>query len=398
MKKIIYVFEDSGYENLLPLVYTMPVWDILCGIKTLFEKTALLYPGAEIRLLCRDYLAETVRETAGLPVNEIDMSAGTALFVNGRAVLNKAVPFAGREETAVSSGALVYARMDAMKLSPDAGTALLKNSLPALFAGLKKKETKIPLINYFWDAVELTPSQIAEDFRTVKRRGPAKYPGAYIIKHASAHIGKGAVIKPGVVIDAGAGPVYIGDGAVIEPNAVIEGPCSIARGCIVRSGAVVKSSSIGAGCRVGGEVSQSVMQGYSNKQHGGYLGSSYVGRWCNIGAGANNSDLKNNYSSVKVIMNDRAVDTGRLHVGVLIADHSRCAIGTNFNCGSVVGLFSNVVGKPPKYVKPFSWGESEVYDLEAAIATARVVMKRRGVELTPAGERLLRQVYAMTRK
>src|SRR5262249_53676820 len=157
-------------------------------------------------------------------------------------------------------------------------------------------------------------------------------------------------------------------------------------------------TSLGPVCRIGGEVAESVVQGFSNKQHEGFLGHSYLSEWVNLGAGTDTSDLKNNYSTVKVWESGRMVDTGELFVGLLAADHVKTAIGTRFNTGTVVGLASQLSGNalPPKFVPPFSWGTDSglaVYRFERALETARAVMLRRDVALADAYAARLRAVF-----
>jgi UDP-N-acetylglucosamine diphosphorylase/glucosamine-1-phosphate N-acetyltransferase len=152
-------------------------------------------------------------------------------------------------------------------------------------------------------------------------------------------------------------------------------------------------------CKIGGEVDASIFQGYSNKQHDGYVGHAYVGSWCNLGALTTNSDLKNNYSTVRVWTPEGETDTGERFVGVFLGDHAKTAIGTVLNTGTVIGFCANVVstGFPPKHVPSFSWGGSQglaPYDLEKAIAVARLVMQRRQVALEPADEVLFRALHA----
>lgn len=184
------------------------------------------------------------------------------------------------------------------------------------------------------------------------------------------------------------------------PNAFVEGPAAIGDRCVVRAGATIyRGVSIGPACKVGGEVAESVLHSFSNKQHGGFLGHSCVGSWVNLGAGTDTSDLKNNYGAVRVEIGGEIIDTGSMFVGATIGDHSKTAIGTTLNTGTVVGVFANVMarGFPPKAIRSFSWGTEDGFvdhDIERAIDTASRVMARRDVELTPAMEALIRRAHA----
>jgi len=160
-------------------------------------------------------------------------------------------------------------------------------------------------------------------------------------------------------------------------------------------------TSVGEMCKVGGEVEGTIIHGYTNKQHDGFLGHSYIGKRVNLGAGTNNSDLKNNYGRVKVFVDGDFVDSGRMFVGLTMGDHSTTGIHTMFNTGSVVGVCCNVFGAgfPPKFIPSFSWGggkEFSEYDLPKGIETARRMMARRQVEMGKSYEKMLRDVYRKT--
>jgi UDP-N-acetylglucosamine diphosphorylase/glucosamine-1-phosphate N-acetyltransferase len=207
-----------------------------------------------------------------------------------------------------------------------------------------------------------------------------------------------------VVIDASNGPVYIDRDAEIHPFSRIEGPCYIGPKCILLGAKCREGNSIGPLCRIGGEVEESIIQGYSNKYHDGFLGHAYVGEWVNLGAMTTNSDLKNDYSAVSVVLDGRTpVSTGSTKVGSLIGDHTRTSIGTLLNTGSYVGAMTLLVatGKPlPKYIPSFTWflegaitkgfGKGKLYE------TARIAMGRRKMEWTAADEAMWDAVFEQT--
>ena len=179
------------------------------------------------------------------------------------------------------------------------------------------------------------------------------------MNRSDVHIGRGSRIQPGTVLDAESGPIFVGRNVKIFPQATIIGPASIGDGSVVKAGAQIHgSTSIGPVCKVGGEIEHSVIHGFSNKQHHGFLGHSYVGAWVNMGAGTTTSDLKSNYGSVRVSLGGEPVETGQQFVGLIFGDHSKTAINSMFNAGTVVGVSSNIFGDgfPPKYVPSFSWG------------------------------------------
>ena len=276
----------------------------------------------------------------------------------------------------------------------------------ASFPGLPRQEVDVMFITYPWDPVHANGEQIVADFALLTGgRGALKgnvYPGAQLLAAENIFIDEGAVVKPGVVLDAEGGPIYIGKKAKIFPNAVIEGPAFIGEGSMIKIGAkIYENTSIGEVCKVGGEVEGSIIHAYSNKQHDGFLGHAYLAMWVNLGADTNNSDLKNNYGSVRVMINGEEVNSGSMFVGLTMGDHSKSGINTMFNTGTVVGVSSNVFGAgfPPKYIPSFAWGGAEgveTYDVEKALEVAKRVMGRRKIQLSEVEEKVLREVSAMT--
>jgi UDP-N-acetylglucosamine diphosphorylase/glucosamine-1-phosphate N-acetyltransferase len=217
-------------------------------------------------------------------------------------------------------------------------------------------------------------------------------------------IGKDVDLKPGVVLDASTGPIFIEKNVTIFPNAVIQGPFYIGESSRIKSCATIYPNvSIGKVCKVGGEVEDTIIHPYTNKQHSGFLGHSYLGSWINIGADTNNSDLQNNYGTIKVQVNGRHIDSGKQFVGLMMGDHSKTAINTMFNTGTVVGFSSNVYGAgfPPKYIPSFGWGGSESmkeYKLAKAFETARTVFARRDKDFKKEDEEMFETIFNLTKE
>jgi len=404
----ICIFEDSGYRNLLPLVWTRGVYELKCGIGSLLEKIVRNYENAEIILYCRDYIQPVLEERYKYSVNK-KVNSDICLFINGRILMSEKIPLTDEEEIGIKRKTLVYARIKKENiefLKPDEFlddkiVNKLKNKK------IKFKEVSFKLIEYPWDLVNNNSDQIKNDFKFFPPQGKIDgeiYEGVHILNKSQIYIGKNSKIKPGVVLDAEDGPIYIGKDVIVESNTVIQGPVFIGDKSIVRPQSIIKEgTSIGEGSRIGGEVSNSIVQSYSNKQHSGFLGHSYIGSWCNLGAGTNTSDLKNNYSTVKVYINGKEINTDSLFVGLIMADHSKSAIGTQFNTGTVVGVSCNIFGQGviPKYIPSFSWGGAEgfiKYNLDKAIQTAKTVMLRRGKNLSSNEEKLLRDIFNLTQK
>lgn len=226
--------------------------------------------------------------------------------------------------------------------------------------------------------------------------------GVWITGEHPVHIAADAKVGPGVVIDAGCGPVAIDAGATVGSFVTLQGPCYVGRGTTVNPQTSLRSGTvIGPRCKAGGEISASVMHGYSNKSHLGYLGNSYVGQWCNLGAATNISNLKNTYGEVRMKLEADmpAEGTGRMQQGPLLGDFVRTAIGTRFTTGAVVGTGAMLAATAfaPKYVPRFAFLTDEgqqYYDVEKFLATARAMCARRDLELDAEEEALLRTLHA----
>jgi UDP-N-acetylglucosamine diphosphorylase / glucose-1-phosphate thymidylyltransferase / UDP-N-acetylgalactosamine diphosphorylase / glucosamine-1-phosphate N-acetyltransferase / galactosamine-1-phosphate N-acetyltransferase len=405
----ICVFEGEYYKQLLPLVYFRPVYDLRCGILTLKEKIFKYFSDHEIFLHVRDYLADYVkRENPGILVNEI--KGDECLFLNGRVLVDREFAAIFSEDVHdtlfVRGESILAAKVSGLNLQKfeKALDGVLK---PSDFHGLVRKEINATIINYPWEIVHQNGNEIRKDFELLTKDEKVKikgkiYDGAFIVNRENVFIDEGAVVKPGVVLDAEEGPIYIGKEAKIFPQATIEGPAFIGNKSAIKIGAkIYENTSIGEVCKVGGEVEGSIIHSYSNKQHDGFLGHSYLGQWVNIGADTNNSDLKNNYGSVKVYINDEQVDSGSMFVGLTMGDHSKSSINSMFNTGTVVGVSSNVFGTgfPQKYVPSFVWGGSEAittYRLDKAIDVAKRVMGRRKIPFTEIEQKIFEKVFNLT--
>jgi len=404
----ICIFEDSGFENLLPLTYTRAVYELRCGIMQIFEKIVHLYPETSITLYCRDYIADTLRERSGFPVNQ-KVNDDICLFLNGRVIsLPKDININQNiDEVGIYGNTIIYAMLKKEKAENIGPSFFLKHDSADKLKkeGVKLSECRAEMINYPWDLVHHNAEQIEKDFNILIPKGEVSgtiYSGVHLLNPSQIYIGKGSSVKPGCVLDAEEGPILIGENVTLFPNCSIKGPAFIGSGSQIKMGAkIYEGTSIGEVCKVGGEVEEIIIQSYTNKQHDGFLGHSYLGMWCNIGAGTSTSDLKNNYSNVKVPIRGEMVDSGSMFVGLTMGDHSKSGINTMFNTGTVVGVMVNVFGAdyPPKYIPSFAWGGSKglsTYNLEKAIVVAKRVMGRRKKELTHAQEKLLRKIFEIT--
>ncbi len=409
MTETICIFEDAAYTRLLPLVYIRPVYNLRCGILSLKEKIFHAYPGAKFALHCRPYLADHMQlRNPGVPVNDVPDEG--CLFLNGRIVagseLVKQIPWKeGREAVYMQGDDLVAARVSGKRLKRiRSGMRSLLS--PEQFEGLPRVKVEVPMISYPWDVIHRNGVELASDVVLLarKRRRTLVVPkGVHIVNKGNVHVGVGTKIYPGAVLVAEDGPISIGRNVRILPQATIFGPAYIGDGSIVKTGAQIHgSTSIGPVCKVGGEIEDSVIHGFSNKQHHGFLGHSYIGAWVNMGAGTTNSDLKSNYGSVRVSLGGEPVETGQQFIGLIFGDHSKTAINSMLNAGTVVGVSSNIFGDgfPPKYVPSFSWGAAgetfTTFGIDRAIEVARRVMARRNVRLTTFEEKLFQKLFELT--
>ncbi|MFI5252080.1 MAG: GlmU family protein [Bacteroidota bacterium] len=404
------IFEDTHFSNFLPLDYFRPVYNLRCGITSLEEKLRLYLPGADFSFHTRQYLAEYMQESMSKKSVNAFPEEDT-WFINGRVIgdetLGKKLKQRNTEIAFYQDDGVIAAFIKAKNINRCTVDTL---GVFGYFKTLPAQQISCNIVRYPWDLIQRNPEEIERDFKALMRRVGKKkikgevFPGVHLINKKNIYISKKAQVKPGVVLDAEKGPIMIDHEAIVMPNAVIEGPAYIGRNSVIKIGAkIYHGTSIGEFCKVGGEVDASIIHSYSNKQHDGFLGHSYIGSWVNIGADTNNSDLKNNYSTVKMRLNGEEIDTGLQFVGLIMGDHSKTGINVMFDTGTNIGVCCNIYGSglPPKYIPSFSWGSQDLfepYDLNKCMETARTVMKRRDVEFTPAYEKLFRHIHTLALK
>jgi UDP-N-acetylglucosamine diphosphorylase / glucose-1-phosphate thymidylyltransferase / UDP-N-acetylgalactosamine diphosphorylase / glucosamine-1-phosphate N-acetyltransferase / galactosamine-1-phosphate N-acetyltransferase len=252
------------------------------------------------------------------------------------------------------------------------------------------------LLEHMWTLMSGNAERVARDLAGAERSDLPTH--VHRLGDGVVSLGQNVEIAPGVVLDTRAGPIRLDDGVVILPYTYLVGPAYVGHGSTLLGGPF-RAVSIGPRCKVHGEVEESVVLGYSNKAHDGFLGHAYLGMWVNLGALTTNSDLKNNYGPVRVWTPGGEVDTGESKIGCFLGDHVKTAIGTMLNTGTVIGAGANVFGgMPPKYLPPFSWGEAAAtYEFDRFLDTARTVMGRRDVELTDRGVRMFESAWRMGR-
>ncbi len=409
MKTAVCIFEDEGTHNFLPLTYTRPVYDLRCGILTLREKIFSRFPGCKIILHSRRYLIEIIKEqNPKSQVNQFDSE--DVLFINGRLLINTSslntIKRLAKNSILLSDDrSIIAANLSGSSLSNYFKSE--SDYLPLYkIKNLTVVDSDIKLLKYPWELVNRNGEEITNDFhytiKKISRIETKKYPSIELKERKKIFISKGVVLDPFVFLDATEGPIYIGKNVRIMSHTYIQGPVFIGTDSIIKKGGTIyHNTSIGEVCKVGGEVESSIIHSYSNKQHEGFLGHSYLGSWINLGADTNNSDLKNNYENITVLLNGRPVNTGSRFVGLIMGDHSKTAINTMFNTGTIVGVSCNIFGAgfPPRYIPSFSWGGSDFlkpYDIKKSLEVAAIVTRRRDKDLTLTGENLLRKIFELT--
>jgi UDP-N-acetylglucosamine diphosphorylase/glucosamine-1-phosphate N-acetyltransferase len=414
MSQEILIFEDVGWKRLYPITLSRPTFECRVGVTTLARRLVAQLSRRDIKkagFLCRPLLRPLVeRDYPGHAVNQ--EKEGDVLFLNGRLLclgeaVNDFIPLLDKAAAVQQHGELVAARVTGSAAADFARELreALEAGEPAPFpAGhaLAPGPEGVRLAVHLWDLMAWNSEVLEDDLHLIHHPhcNPELAPGAQTLHRDHILCREGVKVEAGAILDAGPGPIFLGEGAHVQHNAVVLGPAHVGPNSVVKLGAKLEGSvSLGPLSKVGGEIESCIVQGYTNKQHDGFLGHSYLGSWVNLGAGTNNSDLKNNYSTVRVWTPHGVVDTNQQFVGLFMGDHSKTAIGTQFNTGTVVGFSCNVFGAgfPPKHMPSFSWGGAEgiePYDLARAEEVARLVRARRNVANEPADEVLFRSIHS----
>ncbi len=400
------LFEDTTNFH-FPLTHCQADFDLRCGIFSNRERCMQLFPDMEFSFFVRDALVGHMQEQTNAPVNEAPRNE--SLFVNGCALLTREIAArisTGHEDCLyVSDHDVIAARFSDATGGTAFIDAMLSGGLQDLMGRMDVIELPCSILRHPWDLVGNNSTMLMHDaafFLEAADGKPVTQQGVHFVAPDNIYVAAAASLAPGVVLDAHEGPIVICDGAVVMPNAVILGPSYIGCGSKIKPGAkLLEGSTIGPGCKIGGEVEDSIFHSYANKQHDGFVGHSYFASWTNLGADTNTSDLKNNYSEIRVTLEGREFRTGSMLCGAIMAEHSKCGINTMFNTGTTVGVGCNLYGGdfPPKYVPSFSWGGSGglvEHDFDRFLSTAELVMARRGVRLGDADRALYKSVFDST--
>jgi UDP-N-acetylglucosamine diphosphorylase/glucosamine-1-phosphate N-acetyltransferase len=379
--QIQFVDQDKARTRLLPLTYTRPIADLRVGILRISEKWSKMLQATSYGYDTAAYLSlkfslaqnPTIFIYNGLLPNlqllaDINsLPAQTKLVANGKVLVSNA-PIDRCDYTIEYLG-------------------------------------EINQIVYPWDIFSQNGSEINKDFKliTANRKSEPITDPHTICYGENIFLEKGAKVKA-AILNTQNGPIYLGKDTEISEGAIVKGPFALCNHSVVNMGAKIKGdSTIGPYSKVGGEISNSVIQGYTNKGHDGFLGSSVVGEWCNLGADTNNSNLKNNYGNVKMwdFESESFKDTGLQFCGLIMGDHSKCGINTMFNTGTTIGVSSNIFGEgfPRTIVPSFAWGGASgfvTYKLNKVYETAELVMSRRKIQLDDIERDILQHIFNLT--
>ncbi|GAB3688886.1 GlmU family protein [Spirosoma flavus] len=388
------LFDDPVIRTaLLPFTFTRPVAGVRVGIQTLAEKWADTL-NQQPSYLTEPYLQAKFPQQAG----------DDNLYVNGAvcptpALIDAVATLPTNAGLMTTDGLVLAVRTN--KLLQKAPTINDTHDFQTFTESLT-------IIFHPWDIFVHNGDQIRSDFARItagRTSQPITDPFTRCYAPENIFVEEGATIRA-AVLNAEGGPIYVGKNATISEGTIMIGPFSLGEGSTVNWGGKMRNNTtIGPYCKVGGEVGNSVFFGYSNKGHDGFLGNSVIGEWCNLGANVNNSNLKNDYTNVKLhsYATGRLEDTGRIFCGLMIADFTKAGISTMFNTGSVVGVSANVFGSgfQPKHISSFSWGGAidgfTTYRLEKALQVAAEAFKRRDKPFDIVEENILREIFSLER-
>jgi UDP-N-acetylglucosamine diphosphorylase/glucosamine-1-phosphate N-acetyltransferase len=404
------IFEDDEYYKFEPLVFSRPVFELKLGISTFRKKIADLLQFESYTILCRDYLNGTFDyDERNVLFNQF--VEDDYLFINSRIfpdynIQNFLSPQFDRDTVFRNNEVIlaIFLRKETVKkLFIDKEATFNRK----YFDDLKTEKSDLKYFTYVWDLIYNNDFFIKQDFEFYFKQGSAPSnlnSSIRLVEEDLITISDSAKLGYNIVLDASNGPIIIDDFAQIKHNTVIEGPVYIGKNSLVKNNSQISSgTSVGDYCKVAGEISNSIILDFSNKQHDGFLGHSYLGSWVNLGAGTITSNLKNNYSKIQVELSFNTIKTDLQFLGLLSGDHSKSAIGTRFNTSTVVGFSCNIFGDglTDKFIPSFSWGGNNtrnVYQLEKAIDVARAVYGRRGKEFRQSDREIFQIIFNNTAK
>lgn len=383
-----YILFDGEVRNaLLPFTYTKPVADLRIGILTIREKWEK-YLGLTTTTITEEYLMEKY------PMVEMDENILiNASFCPTKELVEKVMSLKENEAIFQGESVIAFHTKDTQEeVNFDTYTQI-------------EFEEDLLQVHHTWDIFSKNDIAIQQDFAllTEGRKSQPIPETVQCLNRDQIFIEEGATLNF-AILNADNGPIYIGKNAEVMEGSVVRGPFAMCENSVLKlSAKIYGATTLGPYCKVGGEVNNSVLMGYSSKAHDGFLGNSVLGEWCNLGADTNNSNLKNNYAEVKLWNYEvgRFSPTGLQFCGLMMGDHSKCGINTMFNTGTVVGVSANIYGSgfPRNFVPSFSWGGAAgfiTYRLNKVFEVAEVVMSRRKLKLEDVDKKILEAVFEQT--
>lgn len=390
------LFDDSNRDNLLPFTFTRPVADIRIGILTIREKWEK-YLSSATSSITQEYLSNKFKLVL----------ASDNLLINGAVLPNKdllkQIELLPTNCKLMRDNVVIAARIDAAHLK-----VIVDKKLPVWKLDIVKQNFDYPYdsINNNWEIFQKNGQAIESDFDLITEgRESASISPTNQVLGDRIFLEEGAKVEC-AILNSTTGAIYIGKDAEVMEGSVVRGGLALCNnGTLKLATKIYGPTTIGPHSKVGGEVNNSVIFGYSNKGHDGFMGNSVIGEWCNLGADTNTSNLKNNYSNVRVWnyeANDY-IDSKEQFCGLLMGDHSKSGINTMFNTGTTVGVCANIFGGdfPLKFIPSFSWGGAngfETFRIEKAFEVGQKVMERRGIDLDSIEKNILSTVFDLTAK
>jgi len=397
MNTNIILFDDDNWEGLLPLTFTRPICELRVGILTIREKWEK-HLNATGSFITQDFLSEKYPiqiENDNIIINSTVLPTPKLL---------KLVKQLGSNEAILEGDELLAAR-----LTRDQFDSLIDDKGITELEGIDVSNDTdlIRRIIRPYDLFSNNDVELRSDFAllTKGRKTNKVSESNTVISPDNIFIEEGASVEC-AILNASTGPIYIGKNATIMEGSIVRGGLAMCEGSVLKLGTkIYGATTIGPYSKVGGEVNNSILTGYSNKGHEGFLGNSVLGEWCNLGADTNTSNLKNNYDEVKLWSYEEQGfrKTGLQFCGLIMGDHSKTGINTMFNTGTVVGVNANIFGSgyPRNYIPSYSWGGAsgfKTYLVKKSMETAEKVMARRSVPLTEDDKKILEHIYLNTSK
>jgi len=387
------LFDDERYSNFLPLTHTRPVSEMRCGILTITQKWE-----HHLKVKGSYKTALHLQEKYPLNVKEDNVFINSGLFPSNE--LLEAISNLQMGQKLFNDNTLLAFRCNFDDANQFNIEEMVSNSSDISYI------SEVKMLAQVWDIFSLNDWAIRDDFERVTSGRDS-----HTLNSSNTLIGNQIFIEEGAkvncsILNSDAGPIYIGKDAEIMEGCIIRGPLALGNHAVLKMGAkIYGATTIGDGCKVGGEVNNSVLFANSSKAHDGFLGNAVLGEWCNLGADTNNSNLKNNYEEVKLWSEAKKtfVKTGLQFCGLIMGDHSKSGINTMFNTGTVVGVSCNVYGAgfPRNFIPSFSWGSANgfmEYQLNKAMDTASRVFARRNIPFDEVEQKIMSHVFEVSQE